>query len=883
MKTCILILGMHRSGTSALASVLHHIGYGMGKDILLSSYDNPRGFFENEKVVHFNDKVLGEWGVNWDTPFVPILDDTSLESTDLVQEAKDILSSQFAREGHFIIKDPRLCYTFPIWHQALKGLHIHISCIINLREVTEIIASLESRNNFSAGKSFNLTCAYLLSAEYHTRSTPRHLLSYTQLLDKPTETIAAIIEKLNLPFRPVPNESYTFLSKDIKNHDLPDSKLTEGLGAHQQRWIHALQLISSMSNNKLDKGKLAQLDTHRADMSKAFTKLVDKTENEKRFYKVIFKKTESYTERGAIKGDVMLGSQHIAINDLKEYGALKGIKIILAHEPISVKVESLSIVYDHKDASYELSDNATKKLGHQLYFKDQFPQLIIAFDKTTVVNRLDIRLHYITFGNIAVSQLLEKNVPSHSSPLSAAFQALVTHPLRFLKGINKENIRVLRSALQRESPRTILRNLKKYLERDRALESSDILEVENKDQLLKTASKSTNKQIPLHILYITPYLPEYDTSSGGRRSSTYLSLLAKEHRVSIFCLGTIKKKYFRHLSDNGIHVLTERDFKSLVEILPFSHCVIYSRYYTYYEAQKARRLYPSAIHIIDSVDIHWLREERAISSPESLGRRKVEKNKKREIEAYNDADEAWVVSKEDKEALLLGCPSCSSAIVSNIHEVIVSEYHHPQNKNLLFLGGYNHHPNLAAVDILAKRIFPKVLNEVPDARLVIAGSNAPEEVISLGSGFVEEEALSNLYADTLMTVVPLLSGAGVKGKITEAITHMTPVLTNDIGNEGINLKHLVSGLVTNELDEMAALIINACQQKYDLASISYQAQRRLMEIAGPDKAISEATSSFYRPVDICIVTYNQLALLKEFLLTRSSFILTAAQMGHKSI
>jgi len=276
--------------------------------------------------------------------------------------------------------------------------------------------------------------------------------------------------------------------------------------------------------------------------------------------------------------------------------------------------------------------------------------------------------------------------------------------------------------------------------------------------------------------------------------------------------------------------------------------------------------------IIDTVDVHWVRESRSIGIETQFTKERVEANKKKEIGAYKRADIIWAVSQEDKKAIIEEIPQADVRIVSNIHSYVSTEYEDPGVNNLIFLGGYNHYPNISAALRLATKIFPLVKKEIKDAQLFIAGSNAPKEILDLDDlggvkfiGWVEEQELASIYQQMTTSVVPLLSGAGVKGKITEAIAHMTPVVTNDIGNEGINLVDGQSILLAETDESFAEAIIKVFRRQVDLESITKNAQKGIEKFVTPTKVLSNIKSSLYRSVSICIVTYNRVDLLKACL------------------
>jgi GT2 family glycosyltransferase len=129
-------------------------------------------------------------------------------------------------------------------------------------------------------------------------------------------------------------------------------------------------------------------------------------------------------------------------------------------------------------------------------------------------------------------------------------------------------------------------------------------------------------------------------------------------------------------------------------------------------------------------------------------------------------------------------------------------------------------------------------------------------------GYVEEGEMDDLYKEVALTVSPLLAGAGIKGKICESIAYMTPVVTNDIGNEGINLKHEEEGLIV-PVASMAAILIKALRRDYNFAEMTVKAQEKLFKLVGP-KVVQEAiVHSIFPKISVCIVTWNGIAMLKK--------------------
>jgi len=157
----------------------------------------------------------------------------------------------------------------------------------------------------------------------------------------------------------------------------------------------------------------------------------------------------------------------------------------------------------------------------------------------------------------------------------------------------------------------------------------------------------------------------------------------------------------------------------------------------------------------------------------------------------------------DDTALSLNIPDCAS-----------------RGMELLFVAGFAHRPNVDAACWLVRDILPLIRAQVPQVRLCLAGSSPTEEVRALASeqvtvtGYVSEERLMSLYRSCRVAIVPLRFGAGVKGKVLEALHYGLPLVTTSIGAQGIE----GLGSVTAVTDEAAALAAHAVRLLTDDAS-----------------------------------------------------------------
>ncbi len=119
------------------------------------------------------------------------------------------------------------------------------------------------------------------------------------------------------------------------------------------------------------------------------------------------------------------------------------------------------------------------------------------------------------------------------------------------------------------------------------------------------------------------------------------------------------------------------------------------------------------------------------------------------------------------------------------------DYAHAGSRDLLFVGGFNHPPNVDAVVWFTEQVMPLLSEAYPDTRFHIVGSNPTDAVQELQGdrvpvyGYLSDEELAAIYRKVVAAVVPLRFGAGVKGKVLEAIQMNVPLVTTPTGAEGI--------------------------------------------------------------------------------------------------
>lgn len=193
-RLAILVVGMHRSGTSACAGYLAHHGVNMGDKLMPPSPDNPRGYFEDLEFVTIHDALLRQFGLNWADPRPLPEDWLQHPSIPLTKQIlRERLDIRFEKCALFAIKDPRMSRFLPLWQQVLQEMNIAMEVIHVLRSPAQVAASLERREGMPSLQALMLWLVYNLDIVVSAHNISIEMLHYPEFILRP-----AIMEQLLL-------------------------------------------------------------------------------------------------------------------------------------------------------------------------------------------------------------------------------------------------------------------------------------------------------------------------------------------------------------------------------------------------------------------------------------------------------------------------------------------------------------------------------------------------------------------------------------------------------------------------------------------------------------------------------------------------------------
>ena len=340
-------------------------------------------------------------------------------------------------------------------------------------------------------------------------------------------------------------------------------------------------------------------------------------------------------------------------------------------------------------------------------------------------------------------------------------------------------------------------NKEKFLEK-----WTDTLQLENfpnAKQVFLARDRSRHRRT---VLVIDHYVPHYDKDAGSRSSWQYLQLMV-EMGYNVKFMGANffpHQPYTQKLQAIGVEVLVgekmARNFPTwLIDNAKSIDAVYLHRPHIAEQfVSQLHDMNPRPKLIYFGHDLHFLRVEREYEITGDHQFVALAKEwKQRELAVFKAFDKVYYPSQVevDKIAEIAPDVDVSAIPLYVLEESKAQSYCWEDRSDILFVGGFNHSPNVDAICWFVDEILPLVLAECPQIKLNIVGSSATDRVNTLASrhvvihGYLSDEELAKQYARARIIAAPLRFGAGVKGKVLEALQNGVPIVTTAIGAEGI--------------------------------------------------------------------------------------------------
>jgi len=253
---------------------------------------------------------------------------------------------------------------------------------------------------------------------------------------------------------------------------------------------------------------------------------------------------------------------------------------------------------------------------------------------------------------------------------------------------------------------------------------------------------------------------------------------------------------------------------------------------------EVKAVFPNAQLIYDMVDAHFVRLEREQKLDGDISDGDIEAVKAIEIEAARKSDLVWAASPTDATALRRYLPEIRTAIIPTIHTLKARGKKSEDRSGMLFIGNMAHRPNRDGILHFLDEVLPRIREKLPLIELTIVGAGVDDEIASHADantrvlGYVPD--VQPLLDQARVFVAPLRFGAGVKGKVGEAMSCGLPVVTTTIGAEGLGLMHEKNVLIHDHPESFANAVFRLIADDSLWQEISDESYRHVIENLTPE-------------------------------------------------
>ena len=281
-RQALVVLGMHRSGTSALCGALDLVGVDFGNHLMPANEANEKGYWEHEEIVRFHDDLLSSLGSHWD-------DDRPLPADwlerDVTKETQSclvaVLRRDFGQASLLGLKDPRMSRLIPLWFPIFAKLGIEPHFALTVRQSFEVARSLAKRDGLDLAKSYLLWLGHIFAAESATRGYKRAFVQYDAILANPVAALTKLQNELALSFRfpdRVRSALREFVEPSMRHHHFDPQGAADGSNAVPRLAVEVFEATRSSDNSAEIAEKLAPLSSEFARGSELFYPRVDLVE-----------------------------------------------------------------------------------------------------------------------------------------------------------------------------------------------------------------------------------------------------------------------------------------------------------------------------------------------------------------------------------------------------------------------------------------------------------------------------------------------------------------------------------------------------------------------------------------------------------------------------
>ncbi|HST53298.1 MAG TPA: glycosyltransferase [Pyrinomonadaceae bacterium] len=342
---------------------------------------------------------------------------------------------------------------------------------------------------------------------------------------------------------------------------------------------------------------------------------------------------------------------------------------------------------------------------------------------------------------------------------------------------------------------------------------SDTLARSHRPENPREAERAANRNWDFQVVVFDDRTPTPDRDAGSARMLFILRAL-KEWCHPVF-MTTAKRhwpEYERLLWKEGVETAGVLELPRLLKTRRFRAAVVSRPDVAAALVKPIRRADPRVKIVFDMVDAHFIRlaREAEVTGDAEIAR-EAARYRKMETRLARASDLVWCTSAADKEALERESPGIPSFVVPTIHRTHPRGPAFDEREHLLFVGNFLHRPNADGVRFFVEEVLPLVRESLACVELHLVGDSAPRELAGRERegvrvlGYVPE--IEPLFARARVFVAPVRFGAGIKGKVGEALAYALPLVTTTIGAEGMFLRDGEEALIADSPQDFAAAVV----------------------------------------------------------------------------
>ena len=351
------------------------------------------------------------------------------------------------------------------------------------------------------------------------------------------------------------------------------------------------------------------------------------------------------------------------------------------------------------------------------------------------------------------------------------------------------------------------------------------------------------------IIVFDERIPSPDRDAGSLRMLMILrTLAASSHVIFIPFNRPHGIEYEEALWKIGVETADVVDYRRLLKDSNPETVILSRPRVAEALLNRVRRLAPQAKIIFDPVDTHFQRLEREYRiSGNQKTLRASERYRKLESRLARESDLVWCASTEDKHLMQAVSPGTRIDVVPTIHELHDRVCVFEQRSDLLFVGNMAHTPNADAVHYFMREIYPRIHEAMPDVKVKIIGDDPDGEIRGYDSAQVSVlgyvPVIEKFLERSRVFVAPLRFGAGIKGKIGEAMSYGLPVVTTSVGAEGFGLTHGVDAMIADDPQAFANEVAQLHNSKELWERVAQNGWTRIQNNFTPDVVARTINSS----------------------------------------